>query len=103
MSQGFTHSQALNTSPTDLPSHQMAWILSHLTISWACTHWQVTIPLWAIHSSPFGILLTMVLPYSYQSSALLSTRLTPQPQDPSWLSTEACFYDILAGQGLVFP
>lgn len=67
--QGLIHSQALNTSPAGLPSHQMAWILSHLSISWACTLRQVTIPLWATHSSPFGTLLTVepihTLPYSY--------------------------------------
>lgn len=43
--QGLTHPQDLNTSPTDLPSHQVAWIPSHWTISWARTLGQVTNPL----------------------------------------------------------
>lgn len=70
MSQDLIHSQALNTSPAGLPSHQIAWILSHLSISWACTLRQVTIPLWATHSSPFGTLLIVEPIHTYSYPAL---------------------------------
>lgn len=78
MPQGLTHSQDLNTSPTDLPSHQMAWIPSHLTISWARTVGQVTNPLWARHPSLFGTLLTVV----FKVPALFIPKFCPALHSP---------------------
>lgn len=98
MSPGLTHAQTLNTSPTDLPSQQTAWILSRLTINWPWALRQAPIPLWTVHASLFGKLHAMV----FKIPALLMPHcpLTPpQPQflEPSWLSTDAWFHEYSSG------
>ena len=97
------------TSPTDLPPHQMAWTLAHLTINWPRT--LGTIPSLSgphLHRFLESSMLWFSKSLSAHTRALPCSPLaSPHPQflEPSWLSTKVwfCEYSSSAGLALCWP